>query len=77
MRPAHSSCSETIEISHSIEHAFTVVDLRSYRGKPAIIKLSQMYPSAIHTKNIFGQLPIHLAMQTFAAVILLSTMLLP
>jgi ankyrin repeat protein len=26
--------------------------------------LVQVYPAAIHTKNIFGQLPIHLAMQT-------------
>ncbi len=32
-------------------------------GDPAIKKLFELYPAAIETKNIFGQLPIHLAMR--------------
>ncbi len=35
-----------------------------YRSGPAVIKLFQMYPAAIRTKNTCGQLPIHLAMRT-------------
>ena len=32
-------------------------------GESAIKKLFELYPAAIETKNIFGQLPIHLAMR--------------